>query len=129
MDPIVSQSIGKLGEDIASKFLLGKGYVVLHRNYRKPYGEIDIIARKSNIVHFIEVKTVSRITSQDSSDTFRPEDNVHKNKLLRLSRVIEVYIEEFSIQNDWQFDVLTVVINPKQKTARIQLLPDIVIGS
>ena len=129
MDTIVSQSIGKLGEDIASKFLLGKGYVVLHRNYRKPYGEIDIIARKSNIVHFIEVKAVSRITSQDSSDTFRPEDNVHKNKLLRLSRVIEVYIEEFSIQNDWQFDVLTVAINPKQKTARIQLLPDIVIGS
>ena len=129
MDSIISESIGELGEDIATRFLLGKGYVVLHRNYRKPYGEIDIIVKKDNIVHFIEVKAVSRITSQNSSDTFRPEDNVHKNKLVRLSRVIEVYIEEFSIQDDWQFDVLSVVINVKQKTARIQLLSDIIIGS
>ena len=114
---------------VAPVWFPGKGYTVLHRNYRKPYGEIDIIVKKDNVVHFIEVKAVSRITSRDSVDIFRPEDNVHKNKLLRLSRVIEVYIEEFSIENDWQFDVITVVINAKQKIARIQLLKDIVIGS
>ena len=125
----MTQSLGLLGEDRVAHYLESEGFLIVVRNFRLRGGEIDIIARKSNIVHFIEVKTVSRIASQDSSDTFRPEDNVHKNKLLRLSRVIEVYIEEFSIQNDWQFDVLTVVINVKQKTARIQLLSDIVIGS
>ena len=40
------QNTGKLGEDIAAKYLGNKGYKILTRNYRKPWGEIDIIAEK-----------------------------------------------------------------------------------
>ena len=48
--------IGKKGEDIAVVFLKKKGWKILERNYRKQYGEIDIIARKQNLLIFIEVK-------------------------------------------------------------------------
>ena len=87
-------SIGVIGEDIAVKFLKSKEFTILHRNYLKPYGEIDIVCVKDEIVHFVEVKTVSQITSKLATDSSRPEDNVHSKKLARISRVIEVYIEE-----------------------------------
>ncbi len=129
MNSPTKQSIGSLGEDIASKFLRSKGYHVLSRNYLKPYGEIDIICTKDEVIHFVEVKTVSRLTSLNISDVSRAEDNVHAKKLHRLSRVIEVYISEHKIESDWQFDVLTVNINSLNKTATVRLLSDIVIGS
>lgn len=48
-----------LGEDAACDYLKEKGYRILERNFRKGYGEIDIIAIKGNILVFIEVKTRS----------------------------------------------------------------------
>ena len=51
--------LGKLGEDIACSFLVQNDYIVLDRNFRTRYGEIDIIAKYSNIIIFVEVKTRS----------------------------------------------------------------------
>ena len=124
-----NRSRGDLGENIASRYLIGKGFRIIERNYLRKYGEIDIVCSKDNILHFIEVKAVSRLTSDFDSDRFRPEDNVHKSKLLRLSRVFEVYISENSITTDWQFDVLTVILDKDRKTATIKVLRDIVIGT
>ena len=123
------QSIGVLGEDITVKFLKSKGFTILQRNYLKPYGEIDIVCLKGEIVHFVEVKTVSQKTSKRTKDLARPEDNIHNKKLVRLSRVIEVYIEEHGVVLDWQFDVVTVIIDNLKKTATVRLLSDLVIGT
>ncbi|HSX40123.1 MAG TPA: YraN family protein [Candidatus Saccharimonadales bacterium] len=46
-----------LGEDIATKYLQKSGYKIIERNFRKGYGEIDIVAVKDNTLVFIEVKT------------------------------------------------------------------------
>lgn len=54
---IISNPTGKLGEEIASKYLIKKGYKIIERNFRKGYGEIDIVAIYQNILVFIEVKT------------------------------------------------------------------------
>ncbi len=51
------QKIGKLGEDLVCKDLKNKGYTLIERNYWKPWGEIDIVARKQGKLYFIEVKT------------------------------------------------------------------------
>lgn len=50
---------GKLGEELAALMLEEKGYEILERNYRCRFGEIDIIARKRDILTFVEVKTRS----------------------------------------------------------------------
>jgi len=48
-------SIGRLGEDIATGYLKNRGFHIITRNYRKKWGEIDIIAKKDNVLHFVEV--------------------------------------------------------------------------
>ncbi|MES2202959.1 MAG: YraN family protein [Patescibacteria group bacterium] len=54
------RQLGDQGEEVACKYLAGKGYTVLERNYLKPWGEIDILAEKAKRLYFIEVKSVSR---------------------------------------------------------------------
>ncbi len=127
------QIIGALGEEIASKFLIGKGFKIITRNYRKKFGEIDVIAKKSGKVHFVEVKTVSRENLREvrpeTDDVFRPEDNMHPWKLKRLSRTIQVYLFEVGQdqESDWQFDVVTVFLDEKNKLARVKFLEDIIL--
>jgi putative endonuclease len=53
------QETGDIGEKIAGCFLVAKGFEIVGKNYRKPWGEIDIIVRKKGKIHFIEVKTVN----------------------------------------------------------------------
>ena len=53
------KSVGHAGEDIGCQFLESKGFKVLERNYRRPWGEIDIVAEKDGIVRFIEVKATT----------------------------------------------------------------------
>jgi len=54
-----SRKTGDLGESIACRFLINKGFSIVERNYLKKWGEIDIIAKKDGKAHFIEVKSVS----------------------------------------------------------------------
>jgi Holliday junction resolvase-like predicted endonuclease len=51
--------VGKIGEDTAARFLVKQGFMIVERNYWKKYGEIDIVAKKKGVIHFVEVKTVS----------------------------------------------------------------------
>ncbi|MCL5434956.1 MAG: YraN family protein [Patescibacteria group bacterium] len=53
----ISNPTAKLGEEIAVNYLKGKGYKIIERNFRKGYGEIDIIAIFQNTLIFVEVKT------------------------------------------------------------------------
>jgi len=54
---IISDPVARLGEDIATSYLKKKGYRIIERNFRKGYGEIDIVAVHENILVFAEVKT------------------------------------------------------------------------
>ncbi len=127
------RSFGDLGEKLAVQFLVKHGYTVIKQNYLKPWGEIDIIALNASEYHFVEVKSVSWETFSDVNhetprdlDNFRPEENVHPQKLKRLYRTIESYLMEYNIENDWQLDVITVKINKSSKQARIELIENIV---
>ena len=127
------QVLGHLGEDLASKYLKSKGFSVLARNYRKKFGEIDIVSEKGGRVHFVEVKTVScenlESVTEKILDSFRPEDNVHSWKLRRLSNAIQVYLSEkgYGEEKEWQFDVITVLLDEKNKIAKVEHIKDIVL--
>lgn len=126
--PTKKQEIGRLGEDIAVKYIENKGFSVLGRNYLKKCGEIDIIAKKGGITHFIEVKSVSKFTNSET-DRYRPEDNLHPYKLKRLARVIQLYLFEKHANGEpeWVFDAITVEIDIKTLKARVMLLANIVL--
>ena len=53
----MNKKTGQTGESLACDFLNGQGYKILFRNIRCLYGEIDIVAFKDQIIHFVEVKT------------------------------------------------------------------------
>lgn len=55
--PTAKQTLGQHGEDLASEYLVKHGYRIIERNFKKRYGELDIICLKDNILVFVEVKT------------------------------------------------------------------------
>jgi putative endonuclease len=123
--------VGKIGESIAASYLVRHGHIVVERNYRKKWGEIDIVSRETNKIHFVEVKSVSYETRQalDSAvtrSTWRPEENVHSGKLRKLNRAIESWIEENRYQGDWQIDVVAVRMVSCEKYATVKLIPNVI---
>lgn len=125
------EKIGDLGERIAIRYLKNKGFKVVERNYRKKWGEIDIICRKGRITYFIEVKTISRslFTENDERGGYRAEDNVHRYKLERISRTIQSYLMDSKLnpEGEWQFDLVTVVVDSKSKKAKVERLENIIL--
>ncbi len=124
-----SQKIGELGEDIACKFLMKHGFVILERNYTKKWGEIDIIAEKWEKRYFVEVKSKS-VKSLDSVsyETSRPEDNMHYWKMKRLRRVVETYLISKRLGSvHWQFDLLVVYMDLSKRTARVRVVDNIIL--
>src|SRR3989344_5064276 len=121
--------IGADGEKVAEEFLIRKGFNTIARNFRRPYGEIDIISREtSGKYRFIEVKSVSWETgggSDVSHGTYKPEENMHPMKAKRLMRVIQAYIAQYGVE-DWQFDVVAVFLDQKNKRAKVRHLENII---
>ena len=127
-----SQKIGKLGEDIACKFLMKHNFSILERNYTQKWGELDIIAKKHERLYFIEVKSVSCETlpnfTEDNHFIKRPEENMHPWKIKRLSRTIQTYFIHHKVGNTpWQFDLLLVYLDLENKTARVRALENIIL--
>jgi putative endonuclease len=120
------QKIGRIGEDIATKFLVKHGYRVIEQNFLRKVGEIDIICEKDEFLYFVEVKTVSRENLHaESNDTYRPEDNIHQNKIERIHRTIQCYVEENeNEERDWMLIVVTVELDQHNMTAKVRLLKD-----
>jgi putative endonuclease len=125
------KKIGDLGEKIAAEWLQMKKFKIIEKNYLKKWGEIDIIAEKENKVHFVEVKSVSHENLSNISretDVYRPEDNIHPQKLKRLSRTIQSYVlEKLGDDKEWQFDAMTVYLDEKNKKAKVKILEDLVL--
>lgn len=126
--------IGRLGEDLACRFLKSKGYSIFERNFRKKQGEIDIIAKKDSRIHFFEVKTVScenlenDVSHETKKDTYRPEDNIHPLKLKRLSETISLYLIERDLENiEWTFGAVSIYLDREGKKAKIDFLKDLVL--
>jgi putative endonuclease len=124
--------LGDLGEDIAVEFLMKHGFSILKRNYLKKCGEIDIVAQKSGVIVFFEVKSVSvkSIPNEISheTDSYRPEDNLHRAKISRIAKTAELYMSEIgdvSREIEWRIDALIVYIDNLKRLARVKHLPDI----
>ena len=118
------QNIGKLGEDLAIKYLEEREYKILGRNYRKPWGEIDIIAKQSHELVFCEVKT------QKEHLEWRPEENITRHKRHQLSRIIATYLKDHKISEiqDWRIDVLAIKLDFKTKNAQVEHIKNIILN-
>lgn len=111
---------GALGEDIACVFLERKGFKVLEKNYRKPWGEIDIIAVKAQVVRFVEVKAstgdVEKLSRE--SNGYRPEEQIHPAKLKKIVRTAQLYMAYKEDDREYQIDAIAVILDPITRRAR-----------
>lgn len=127
------RKLGDIGENIACEFLKKRGFEIIERNYSKKWGEIDIITKKGNLIRFIEVKTVSCVTLDESAlrlrsgQDYRPEDNMHPWKLKRLARAMQTYLLDRKLDCDWQLDLVTVKIDNQNRKAKVELIENIII--
>ncbi|MBI2063173.1 MAG: YraN family protein [Candidatus Yanofskybacteria bacterium] len=113
-----SKELGFFAENIAARYLEVGGYEVVDKNYRKPWGEIDIIARKDEVVIFVEVKS----NSQEFEGDFNPEVRVDWKKMAKIKRTAMLYLEHelCGMDLEWQIDVISVVFDRVNKKAKIK---------
>ena len=120
--------IGKIGENITDTFLRNNGFVIIERNYRTRYGEIDIIAKKDNVLRCIEVKSVKvREILHVDNLAVKPEDNLTHDKWSKLTISVEIYLRHKNVTNqvDYQIDLACVYIDTETRQGRVRLLENV----
>lgn len=101
--------LGTEGENFAADYLKHQGYEVIERNYRKPWGELDIVARAPDkTLVFAEVKTMSGF----GPGGLQPEDQMSRAKMGKFKKIAEFYANRKSkLVNDrkgWRLDLITL---------------------
>lgn len=108
---------GSFAESLAEKFLASKNYKILDRNYRKPWGEVDIIAEKEGIIIFVEVKASDKLAPKG----FEPEKRVNADKIKRIKRAAQTYIQQNNLDDkSWQMDIIAVELDKDREVAKIR---------
>ena len=108
---------GRRGEDAAVAYLKRAGYEIIERNYRCPFGEVDIVAREGGNLVFIEVK------SRRSERYGEPEASVGIEKQRKISRISLDYLQKKRLSpGSVRFDVIAVKMQPG--SAQIELIKD-----
>lgn len=98
------RGFGGEGEAAARAFLERKGAKVLEMNYRRPTGEIDIVARQRDVILFVEVKRRSSLRYG------RPSEAVNRTKQLHILRTAQLYLQEKRLSDaPVRFDVIEVL--------------------
>jgi putative endonuclease len=110
--------LGKFGEELACKYLVNNDYKIIDRNFRRTWGEIDIIAKAPDkTLVFIEVKTM-----KENLAGLKPEDQLTTSKLQKIKRAASLYAghRQDLIKDDkgWRIDLITLTIEEKSCLVR-----------
>ena len=107
---MTSREIGNIGEDYAARYLISKGCEILSRNFCIRGGEIDIIAKKGELLHIVEVKTRKAGALQSGDEAITPK------KIARTIRAAKAYIVANEIDLSCVFDVAIVEMRGEEVT-------------
>jgi len=106
----MSRAIGNIAEDLACKFLIKNNYKIVDRNFYSKFGEIDIIALKNRILHFIEVK---------SGKNFEPIYAITPQKMNKIIKTINFFMLKNRFDLDFCIDAVII------KNKEIELVENI----
>jgi putative endonuclease len=96
--------LGKLGEELAAKWLTEKGYTILHKNWKWGQNEIDVIATRGKFLYFIEVKT------RNHGPIGYPEDSVSRQKFKCMQRVANGFLTCYPNYPWIEYQILSITI-------------------
>ena len=109
---------GNKGEIIATNYLQEKGFTIIENNWRHKHLEVDIIASRSNRLHFVEVKT------RTNTKFGLPEDSISQAKMNHLKKAAEAYLYQHPEWLKIQFDVIAITLK-KDILAEIFVIEDV----
>lgn len=123
------KEIGALGENVAAEYLRRRGMKILDKNVSRKTGELDVVARGEDGLHFVEVKTILAYEfprPNDATDEYDPSLNLHEAKIRKVARTAEWYVAEREWEGDWQVDGCLVWLRRRDGMARVTYLPQII---
>jgi len=97
----MSKELGDIAEIKAASYLESIGYTIVDTNYYTRFGEIDIIAIRSDTLHFVEVKS--------GLDFERAVQNITPKKISRILKTADVYLKKHALTCNYQIDAVIVV--------------------
>lgn len=103
----IVNTIAVIGEDAACDYLKKKGYILLERNFRKSYGEIDIIARLKDLLVFVEVKTRTNANYGTPFDAIAP----HKLRQIVKGAKYYKYVLHPNLPDNLRIDAIGVIVS------------------
>lgn len=109
----LSGEIGRIGEQMVADYLRKSGYIILRRNFRSEFGEIDIIAETRDTVAFVEVKTRSH------DFVVAPADAVDRSKQYKIAKTARAFLDRAYLVGACRFDIAEVVYR-REKTGDIR---------
>ena len=115
VDSMNAADTGRAGEEAAAELLRSRGCDVLARNWRRGRYELDIVARKDEVLHFVEVKT------RRTGSLTPPEAAATRRKFRALARAAACYLRAARWEGEVQFDLAAVEIDPRGAT-RVELI-------
>ncbi len=92
---------GNAAEDDAAAFLVGKGFVIVERQWSNRFGEIDIIAKDGEEFVMVEVK------ARKDHEFGYPEEAVTRSKLRKIGIVGQMFMDDFPMV-EWRIDVIAI---------------------
>ncbi len=115
------QALGKRGEDLAAEKLSAAGFEIVARNYRCPWGELDLVTRQGDLWVFVEVRT------RRGRRFGTPEESITPRKKTHLIQAAQTYLQANELADvDWRIDVVAVELDPKGTLLRVDILENAV---
>ena len=111
------RAIGNLGEKRAARFLVWHGYRILERNYVADGAEIDLIAKKGDVLAFVEVKT--RSLSSLGVKQARPASSVTPEKQKKIIKAASCYVGYKHTNLRKRFDIIEVYVDSSNEKTRV----------
>ena len=113
--PTTTAATGLRGEQAATEYLRAAGYEICARNWRQGRYELDIVARKGDILHIVEVKT------RRTGSLTPPEAAITQRKFRALHRATSSYLAATGTDAEVQYDLAAVELAP-DSTTRVELI-------
>jgi putative endonuclease len=110
--------IGKQGEQIAMEYLRRQGFLIADVNWRSGRYEIDIVAQKGGMTHFVEVKTRSALSLTT------PEQALTQAKIDAMHRAVKAYLAQRRIYGEFELDLVAVDMFP-DGSSDVRLIRDV----
>ena len=123
--PTSRSRLGTRGEEAARAYLKSRGYQILSTNFRRRWGEIDIIAQDGDCLAFIEVRTRSNYGYAYGA----PQESISQRKRVRLVATAETYLQNSAnTPADWRIDLIAVRVDKKGAIGPVEHIKNAIEG-